>query len=123
MLRMSAKAVFDDHLAANELLITEAATNLPRMFTVQFRKNVIPFTPKKTGALRRSIVTQAIGHTAKIAWRLPYAVDQNLGVDQTTGRAYKRWTTPGTGPGFKDKALALTIRQLDPMFREVGLTK
>lgn len=121
MFRMSAKAVFDDKLAADELLITEAASNLPRMFTVQYRRNVLPLTPRKTGALRRSIVTQAIGHTAKIAWRLDYAIDQNLGVDQKTGTVYKHWTTPGTGPGFKDKALALTIRQLDPMFREVGL--
>jgi hypothetical protein len=121
MFRISAKAVFDDHLAADELLITEAATNLPKMFTTQYRRNVLPLTPRKTGALRRSIVTQAIGHTAKIAWRLDYAIDQNLGVDQKTGRVYRHWTTPGTGPGFKDKALALTIRQLDPMFREVGL--
>lgn len=121
MLRISAKAVFDDKLAADELLITEAAVNLPRMFTVQYRKNVLPLTPKKTSALRRSIVTQSLGHTAKIAWRLPYAVDQNLGVDQATGRVYRHWTTPGTGPGFKDKALALTMQQLDPMFREVGL--
>jgi len=120
---MSAKAVFDDALAADELLITEAATNLPRMFVTQFRKNVIPFTPKKTGALRRSIVTQAQGTTAKIAWRLPYAVDQNAGVDLKTGVRYKNYTTPGTGSGFKDKALGLTIRQLDPMFREVGLRK
>jgi hypothetical protein len=92
MLRMSARAVFDDRLAEDELLIT-------------------------------SIVTQVLGHKANIAWRLPYAVDQDAGVDQKTGNVYRHYTTPGTGPHFKDKALNLTIRQVDPMFRELGLTK
>lgn len=123
MLRMSAKAVFNDHMAENELLITRSMTELPRMFVTQFKKNVIPFTPKDTGALRRSIVTQVIGKKANIAWRLPYAIDQNEGVDQKTGRVYRNYTTPGTGPHFKDKALAMTIKQVDPMFRELGLTK
>lgn len=121
MLRLSAKAVFDDKMAANELLITEAASNVAPAFARRYRQNVVNFTPKKTGALRRSIVTQTTGHMAKIGWRLPYAIDQNLGVDQKTGRVYRHWTTEGTGPGFKDKALALTMQQLDPIFREVGL--
>lgn len=123
MLRMSAKAVFDDKLAEDELLITRSMTELPQMFVTQFKKNVIPFTPFKTGALRRSIVTQVIGHQANIAWRLPYAVDQDEGVDQKTGRVYRNYTTPGTGAHFKDKALAMTIQQVDPMFRELGLVK
>lgn len=121
MLRMSAKAVFDDKMAQNELLITRSMTELPRMFVTQFKKNALPLTPKKTGALRRSIVTQVIGHQANVAWRLPYAVDQNAGMDQKTGRIYRNYTTPGTGPHFKDKAMNLTIRQIDPMFRELGL--
>lgn len=121
MLRMSAKAVFDDKLAEDELLITRAAVNLPKMFVTQYKKNVLPLTPRRSGALRRSIVTSAVGHTAQIGWRLPYAIDQDLGVDQKSGRVYRNYTTPGTGPHFKDKALALTIKQLDPMFREVGL--
>lgn len=107
----------------NGLLMTEAATNIPPEFAKRYRANVLGLTPKKSGALRRSIVTQVLGHTARIAWRLPYAVDQNLGVDQETGRVYRHWTTPGTGPGFKDRALALTMQELDPMFREFGLKK
>ena len=121
MLRMSAKAVFDDKMAENELLITRSVVTLPKMFVTQYRKNVAPLTPYKTGALRRSIVTQVMGNRANIAWRLPYAIDQNEGVDQKTGRVYRNYTTPGTGPKFKDKAFELTIRQIDPMFRELGL--
>lgn len=120
---MSANAVFDDNLAENELLITRSMTELPQMFVTQFKKNVIPFTPYRSGALRRSIVTQVMGNQANIAWRLPYAVDQNEGQDQKTGTVYHHWTTPGTGPGFKDKAFAATIKQVDPMFRELGLVK
>lgn len=120
-LRMSASSVFDDHTADAELLITRSATELPRMFVEQFKKNVIPLTPMRSGALRRSIVTQVIGYEANIAWRLPYAIDQDAGVDQKTGRVYKKYTTPGTGPHFKDQALALTMRQVDPMFKELGL--
>lgn len=120
---MSAKAVFDDHMAENELLITRSMVELPQMFVTQFKKNVIPFTPKDTGALRRSIVTQVLGNEARIGWRLPYAVDQDEGVDQKTGHVYSHWTTPGTGPHFKDKAFTATIKQIDPMFRELGLVK
>lgn len=123
MFRMSANAVFDDKTAEATLLITRSATNLPRMFVEQYKKNVAPITPKRTGALRRSIVTRAIGTQAEIAWRLPYAVDQDAGIDSITGRVYRNYTTPGTGPHFKDKAFALTITQIDPMFRELGLTK
>lgn len=123
MIRMSAKAVFDNNLKEDELLITRAVSNLPKMFAAQYRRNVAPITPKKSGALRRSIITQVSGKHANIGWRLPYAKDQNEGVDSVTGRVYRNYTTPGTGPHFKDIALAMTIRQLDPMFRETGLTK
>lgn len=123
MLRMSAKAVFNDHTAENELLISRSVSTLPLMFVTRYKRNVAPLTPMKSGALRRSIVTQVVGHSANIAWRLPYAIDQNLGRDQQTGRVYKHYTTPGTGPNFKDRALAMTITQVDPMFRELGLTK
>lgn len=123
MFRMSAKAVFDRKLQEDQLLITRSVTELPRMFVTQYKKNVAPITPRKSGALRRSIITQVIGKRANIAWRLPYAVDQNLGYDTVTGRPYRKYTTPGTGSHFKDKALDLTIRQVDPMFRELGLTK
>lgn len=123
LLRMSAKSVFDDHMAENELLITRSMTELPQMFVTQYKKNVIPLTPFKTGALRRSIVTQVMGNQANIAWRLPYAIDQDEGVDQKSGTVYHHWTTPGTGPHFKDKAFEATIKQVDPMFRELGLVK
>jgi hypothetical protein len=123
MLRISASSVFDDATAVNELLITRSAALLPRKFVEQYKRNVLPLTPKRSGALRRSIVTRASGYQAEIAWRLPYAVDQDAGIDSITGRVYRNYTTPGTGPHFKDQAMALTIRQIDPMFRELGLTK
>lgn len=121
MLRMSAKAVFDDKTAEAELLITRSATNLPRMFVENYKRNVAPITPKRTGALRRSIVTRSLGTEAEIAWRLPYAIDQDAGIDSITGRVYRNYTTPGTGPHFKDKAFAMTIQQIEPMFTELGL--
>ena len=121
MLRMSAKATFDGRYKKDIRLITEAISNTAPQFAKRYRANVVNITPKKTSALRRSIVTQVIGHVAKIGWRLPYAIDQNLGRDRKTGVRYKHWTTPNTGPGFKDKALAATMRELDPMFREMGI--
>lgn len=121
MLRMSAKAVFDDHTAEAELLITRSGSALPRIFVEHYKRNVVAITPKRTGALRRSIVTRAVGYEAEIGWRLPYAIDQDAGVDRITGRVYKNYTTPGTGPHFKDKAFRATILQVEPMFGEAGL--
>lgn len=121
MLRMSAKAVFNDHTKDNVALVRRSTRILPELFVVQFRKNVAPITPKKTGALRRSIITTVSGGVGRIAWRLPYAADQEAGVDSKTGKPYHHWTTPGTGPHFMRKAYAKTYRDMQATLRQLGL--
>lgn len=120
---MSAKAVFDNSLKYDQDLLRTSTAILPELWVTQFKKNVIPFTPKETGALRRSIITQVSGNKAYIAWRLPYAKDQNEGVDSKTGRPYEHWTTPGTGPDFMGKAYRKTYRDMQATIRSLGLTK
>ena len=118
---LSAKAFFTQNLDYNITLLRRAETALPQEFIRLYKKNVVSLTPKKTGALRRSIITQALGNRAQIAWRMPYAKAQEDGGHN--GATYKNYTTPGTGPHFARKAFYATTAQMPALYRELGLTK
>lgn len=139
---ITAKAFFKDGTANNTRILLRAETQLPEEFVKRFKKNVVPLTPRKTGALRRSIITQVIGGKAEISWRMPYAkaqhegghkVDKPIkGPNQRDGGygtinpgfyRYKRYTTPGTGPRFGTIAFRMTTSQMPAVLRELGLTK
>ena len=141
---LSAKAFFADGTANNTRVLIRAETQIPQEFTKRYRKNVVAITPKKSGALRRSIITQAIGNKAEISWRLPYAKAQNVGqhtVDRkrvinigfkapynnlgyvTLMYPYRNYTTPGTGPRFASIAFQKTQSEMPAVMRELGLTK
>ena len=144
---LSAKAFFEDGTANNTRVLIRAETQIPQEFTKRYRKNVVAITPKKSGALRRSIITQAIGNKAEISWRLPYAGAQNVG-HHTVARKrvinigfkapynnlgyvtlspgvypYRNYTTPGTGPRFASIAYQKTQSEMPAVMRELGLTK
>ena len=76
---LSAKAFFKDGTAHNTRLLMRAETAIPAEFVKRYKKNVVKITPMKTSALRRSIITQALGNTAEISWRSRYAIAQNEG--------------------------------------------
>lgn len=118
---LSAKAFFNDNTANNKFLIKQAETAIPREFVRLFKKNVVAITPRKSGALRRSIITQAMGSRAQIGWRMPYAGAQEAGGHN--GATYKNYTTPGTGPHFARIALRATVAQMPAIMRQLGLTK
>lgn len=140
---LTAKAFFDDkNLDYNITLLRRAETALPLEFVRLYKKNVVNITPKRTGALRRSIITQALGNTAQIAWRMPYAKAQEAGghiqrqpvkgVNSRTGQGgtimpgyyrYRNYTTPGTGPNFATTAFKATTAQMPEIYRQLGLTK
>jgi len=138
---MSAKAFFKSgDLDKTRILYRRAETDLPDEFIRMYKKNVVSITPKKSGALRRSIITQSTGNRAEIAWRLPYAIPQDEGGHTVTERRkvrigdrwvtlapgkyrYHRYTTPGTGPGFATKAFIATNEQMPEAYRRLGLTK
>jgi len=137
---LSAKAFFADGTANNTRVLIRAETQIPQEFTKRYRKNVVAITPKKSGALRRSFITQAIGNKAEISWRLPYAGAQNVGhhtvarkrVVNIDGRYvtlmpgvynYRKYTTPGTGPRFASIAYQKTQSEMPAVMRELGLTK
>lgn len=121
-MRISARAFFDDKTADNNRLLFRAQTALPEEWLKRFRKNVVAITPKDSGALRRSIITQAIGTEANVGWRLPYARAQEYGGHDYPGQ-YKTYTTPGTGPYFGRSAWQKTNREIPQIIRELGLTK
>lgn len=137
---LSAKAFFEDNTQANIRLLIRANETIPAEFVKIYKKNVVKLTPMKTGALRKSIITQQVGNTANISWRLPYARAQNDG-GHTIGETrrvnidgrfvtlkpgfyrYKHYTTPGTGPKFAFLAFQQTQKEMPAVLRELGLTK
>src|SRR5690606_13610396 len=121
-------------------LLIRGQSQLPEEFTKRYRKNVVNLTPKKTGALRRSIVTRTLKGQGEIGWRSQYAAAQNAGhhtVSRTRtinidGRfvtlhpgvySYRNYTTQGTGPRFAVLAYQKTVREMPAVIRELGLTK
>lgn len=138
---LSAKAFFNDRIGDNITLIKQANTQLPAEFVKHYKKNVAPITPMKTGALRRSIITQVLGTRAQIGWRAPYAMAQDDG-GHTVPHAvkgpntrdggygtiaagfyrYSRYTTPGTGPNFAHRAFMQTVSEMPSVYRELGMT-
>lgn len=108
---LSAKAFFKDNSASQILLVKQAETEIPAEFVRLYKKNVVGKTPMKTGALRRSIITQAIGSRAQIGWRSAYAGAQEAGQHAGSG-PYKNYTTPGTGPHFARDAFSATSRDM-----------
>lgn len=118
---LSAKAFFDSSsLDLKKTLYRRAETQLPQEFIKVYKRNVIAGTPRKTGALRRSIITQATGTRAEIGWRVPYAQAQEDG--GARGRTYSNYTTRGTGPHFARNAFMATSSQMQAVYRELGLT-
>lgn len=118
---LSAKAFFKDNSASQKILIKQAETQIPQEFVRIFKKNVVSLTPKDTGALRRSIITQAMGNRAQIGWRSRYARIQNQPEDY--GVSYENYTTPGTGPHFAEKAFRSTRAEMALVLRQLGLSK
>lgn len=136
---ISAKAYFDDKTPLNDRLLIRAETEIPAEWAKRYRKNVVQITPRKTGALRRSIITQVVSGRAQIGWRSAYAAAQNQG-GHTVPRPvsgpnrrdggfatiapgfyrYRRYTTPGTGPRFASIAFRKTNEELPLIYREVG---
>lgn len=137
---LSAKTFFEDHTAGNNMLLIRGATMLPAEFIRIYKKNVVKITPMKSGALRRSIITQSLGNEANISWRSAYAGAQNEGghtVAETRrvnidGRfvtlkpgfyRYRKYTTAGTGPHFANIAYQETVREMPAAARALGLIK
>lgn len=138
---LSAQAFFENSIPDFNRLLIRAEADMPAEWLRRFRKNVIPLTPLKTGALRRSIITRQLGGTAEVSWRAPYALAQNegghtvprsvKGINPATGRGstiaagyyrYRKYTTPGTGPHYANEAYVRTNSELPQIVRELGLT-
>lgn len=119
---LSAKAVFDPkNLDTARTVYRRAETALPSEFVRLYKKNVVAITPRENNGLRRSIVTQAIGGRAEIAWRVPYAKAQDDG--GRDGVVYRNYTTPGTGAHFATRAFMATSAQMPEVYRALGLTQ
>lgn len=139
---LKASEFFKDGAAHNTKLLIRAETAIPVEYIKKYKKNVVKLTPMKTGALRRSIITQALGNKAEIGWRSSYARAQNdgghdqkqpvrgqnmrdggFGTIKPGFYRYSRYTTAGTGPHFANIAYQRTNAEMPAVLRELGLTK
>lgn len=134
---ISAKAFFEDNTKNNERLLIRMNDTIPILFISLYKKNAAGLTPVKSGALIRSIITQAMGNTANISWRSPYAAAQNAG-GHTVPRMVKgpnkrdggfgiimpgSYTYSNGAKGFAFKAFQETQKQMPAALREQGFTK
>lgn len=136
---LSAKAFFENNTPGNTMLLIRAETAIPAEFIRRFKRNAVAITPKKSGALRRSLITRQLGNTAEISWRSAYAGAQNQGshtvrekrVVNIDGKFvtlmpgiyhYRNYTTPGTGPHFANIAFTQTQTEMPEVLRALGLT-
>lgn len=147
-MRWSAKAHFEDAASNIAKLLIRSEQALPAEWLVEYRKAArgaapgVIAAPRKTGALRRSIITQQIGNRAQVSWRAPYAVAQNegghtvnkpiRGINPNTGKGstimpgyyqYRTYTTPGTGPKFAQAAFQYANNQIPAILRRQGIKK
>lgn len=75
-------------------------------------------TPKLTGQLRSDIRKSVTGKRGKITWGKKYAVYQERGY--TSGQV-RRYTTPGTGAHFAEKAARKVGSDPKKFFKMAGL--
>lgn len=138
---LSASGFFDARRRISEMgeLIARVDTVVPAEYVKLYKQNVIPYTPKRTSALRRSVITRSSKGVAEIGYRVPYAVVQNRGYHSQThtvrgwnqrdggfgtikpGRyVYSRYTTPGTGSQFFAKGKQKTDKEFPAKLRILG---
>ncbi len=137
---LNAQAFFNDMTPGNTALLIRAESAIPSEFVRLYKRNAVAITPRKTGALRRSIITRQVGNTAEISWRSAYAIPQNQGFHTVATKRvvnidgsfvtlmpgvyrYHNYTTPGTGPHFANIAYQATISQMPEVIRALGLVK
>lgn len=138
---LSASGFFDARRRISEMgeLIARVDTVVPAEYVKLYKKNVIPFTPRQSGALRRSIITRSSKGIAEIGYRSQYAAVQERGFHTQThsvrgwnqrdggystikpGRyLYSKYTTPGTGKGFFAKGKQKTDKEFPAKLRTLG---
>ena len=135
---MSAKTFFDDNTNKNMGTLRRMETEMPADFVRIYRKNVARTTPHVSGALKSSIITQVLGNTGTVGWRLPYAAAQNEGghdqkqpVQGWNHRDNDGYKTIKPGfyrykrgnKGFATRAFYQTQKDMEPLLRARGYIK
>lgn len=84
--------------------------------------NARPNTPKSSGVnkngskaasgnLRNDVLKQVDGLHGRVEWRKVYASYQERGKRADGSRVVRKYTTPGTGPHFAEKAVQKTVTE------------
>lgn len=136
--------VFFDGLDRQISLYRQYAGEYPEEFVKLYKRNVSKITPIKSGALRRSIITQVLGNQGQISWRMPYAAAQDAGkftarrtyvanispsrdkagpyITIKAGQTYPftNYTDPSTNSGFATRAFIQTNKDMQAVYTKHG---
>lgn len=145
MLKISANGFFDLRRSLNEYgeLIRRFEVQAPEIFVVLYKANAPYYTPMRSGALRRSIITRSTKGRAEIGYRSNYAFQQNRGWHYQTHyvkgwnmrdndgystikpgiHVYRKYTTMGTGKLFVEYAVRDTKAEFPDVLRQKGFGK
>ncbi len=104
-----------------ERIVSEKSNKVSLLLRVALEaihKEADPNTPKLEGLLRANVRKNVVGKRGSIRWGQKYAAYQERGY--TSGKV-RRYTTPGTGAHFAEKAVKKVDKERDKYFRMVGL--
>ncbi len=89
-----------------------------RLMLEAIQRQSTPTTPMRTGNLRADVRKRVSGKSGSIHWGARYAAYQERGY--TSGRV-RRYTTPGTGAHFAERAVTNVKNDSRRYFKMAGL--
>ena len=92
-----------------------------RMLLEDVDNNAAPITPRDTGMLRNSTMKRVMGNRGTIIWNKVYARPQEAGVVGRSHAPVRRYSTPGTGAHYAERAVQKTVRNGENIARRAGV--
>lgn len=103
---------------------TQARTQVfLRMLVEDVDNNAAPITPRDEGMLRNSTMKRVIGNRGTIAWNKRYAAPQEAGIVGPTHAQVRKYSTPGTGAHYAERAVRKTLANASSILRRSGVTR
>jgi len=111
-----------DNSAIVKLRVDSATSLFLRFLIEDVHRFARPVTPKDQGHLRDDVLKQVLGKHGRIEWRKQYAAPQEAGFVGPTHAPVRRYTTPGTGPHYAERAVKSAIAMAPQTMKRAGLT-
>ena len=99
---------------ANEMDIKNRTGLAIRFMLDAIHAESTPFTPKRHGPLRDTVVKRVQDTSGTIIWTRKYA-------SRMEKKQFENYTTPGTGPHFAENAVKMVTDQSQMYFIKAGI--